>query len=112
MKNNQNKNKEMFQNPMHNKMFRNSMLVIEISFFIFIIFFLFNLDKKGWECQTNPIPYGIKDLQTATSSIVHCRCSAMELNGELIFNENGLVIQNVQEFLLLNLTYITFDNLE
>jgi len=88
------------------------MLVIEISFFIFIIFFLFNFDKKGLECQTNPIPYGIKDLQTANSGEIYCRCSAMNLQGELLFNENGLVIQNVQEFLLLNQTYITFYNLE
>ena len=85
------------------------MLVIEISFFIFIIFFLFNFDKKGLECQTNPIPFGIKDLQTTDSGEIYCRCSAMNLQGELLFNENGLVIQ---EFSRLNLTYITFDNLE
>ena len=97
----QNKNK---------KLFRTLLLIFEISFFIFIIFFLFNLDKKGVECQINPIPYGIKDLQSTNSGQVYCSCRALNLQGEIIFNANGLVIQEIQEFPLLNQGRITYDN--
>jgi len=97
----QNKNK---------KLFRILLIIFEISFFIFIIFFLFNLDKKGVECQIKPIPFAIEKLESPKSGMIYCTCRATNLQGELIFNRNGLVIQENQEFSLENLGRITIDN--
>lgn len=90
---------------------RKHLLIIEISFFIFVIFFLLfsflHFDKKSIECIGNPIPYAIKELEKANGEMVTCSCSSANLQGILLFDSSGVIVQSSVFPQVLN---ITFDN--
>ena len=95
---------------------RKHLLLIEIGFFIFVIFFLIfsflHFDKKATECLNDPIPYAIRQLEKANGEMVTCSCSSAMIQGNLIFDNSGVIVQDFGNPLFPQGLNITSDNPE